>query len=61
MMCDVNAQRLKHLKSIYPEVEGIMDYEHMLNGAGLDAIVIATSVKYHYPMAKQSLLAGKHT
>ncbi len=38
-----------------------MDYEHMLNGAGLDAIVIATSVKYHYAMARQSLLAGKHT
>jgi len=61
MMCDVNAQRLTHLKSLYPEVEGIMDYEHMLNGAGLDAIVIATSVKYHYAMARQSLLAGKHT
>ena len=38
-----------------------MDYEHMLNGAGLDAIVIATSVKYHHAMARQSLLAGKHT
>jgi len=61
MMCDVNPQRLTHLKSLYPEVEGIMDYEHMLNGAGLDAIVIATSVKYHYAMARQSLLAGKHT
>jgi len=61
MMCDVNPQRLTHLKSLYPEVEGIMDYEHMLNGAGLDAIVIATSVKYHHAMARQSLLAGKHT
>jgi len=61
MMCDVNPQRLTHLKSLYPEVEGIMDYDHMLNGAGLDAIVIATSVKYHYSMARQSLLAGKHT
>jgi predicted dehydrogenase len=33
----------------------------MLNGAGLDAVVIATPVKYHYAMAKASLLAGKHT
>lgn len=33
----------------------------MLNGSGLDAIVIATAVKYHFPMAKASLLAGKHT
>jgi predicted dehydrogenase len=33
----------------------------MLNGAELDAVVIATAVKSHYPMAKASLLAGKHT
>jgi len=61
MMCDVSEQRLKHLKSLYPEVEGETKYEHMLNGANLDAVVIATSVKHHFPMAKASLLAGKHT
>ena len=33
----------------------------MLNGADLDAVVIATAVRLHYPMAKASLLAGKHT
>jgi predicted dehydrogenase len=33
----------------------------MLNGVGLDAVVIATAVKSHYPLAKASLLAGKHT
>jgi predicted dehydrogenase len=32
----------------------------MLNGVGLDAIVVATSVKWHFPMAKAALLAGKH-
>jgi len=61
LMCDLNPQRLKHMKSLYPDVEGLMDYEHMLNGAGLDAVIIATSVKTHYEMAKASLLAGKHT
>jgi predicted dehydrogenase len=61
MMCDVNRDRLKHLQALYPEVQGETDYSHMLNGAGLDAVVIATSVKHHYPMAKASLLAGKHT
>jgi predicted dehydrogenase len=49
------------MKSLYPDVEGLMDYEHMLNGAGLDAVIIATSLKTHYEMAKASLLAGKHT
>jgi predicted dehydrogenase len=61
LMCDVSEQRLTHLKSLYPEVEGETDYRHMLNGAGLDAVVIATSVKSHYSMAKASLQSGKHT
>jgi len=60
-MCDISEVRLKHLKSLYPEVTGETDYEHLLNGASLDAMVIATAVHLHYPMAKASLLAGKHT
>ncbi len=61
IMCDLSQQRLMHLKTLYPEVQRAMDYEHVLNGVELDAVVIATSVKSHYPMAKASLLAGKHT
>lgn len=61
MMCDISEQRLKHLRSLYPEVEGETAYHHMLNGANLDAVVIATAVNLHYSMAKASLLAGKHT
>ncbi len=61
LMCDVDKGRLAHMKSLYPEIEGHTDYGHMLNGAGVDAVVIATSVKYHFQMAKASLLAGKHT
>jgi predicted dehydrogenase len=61
MMCDTNEARLRHLKTLYPEVEGCMDYPDMLNGAGLDAVVIATPVKHHHAMAREALLAGKHT
>ncbi|MGP8237146.1 MAG: Gfo/Idh/MocA family protein [Limisphaerales bacterium] len=60
MMCDISKDRLQHLTSLYPDVEGEADYDHMLNGVGLDAVVIATAVKFHYPMAKAALLAGKH-
>lgn len=60
-MCDLNEARLKHLRTLYADVEGITDFEHMLNGIGLDAVVIATPVKWHFPLAKASLLAGKHT
>jgi predicted dehydrogenase len=61
VMCDVNEDRLKHLKTLYPEVKGETDFNHMVNSAGLDAVVIATTLKSHYAMAKASLLAGKHT
>ena len=60
-MCDRSQARLKHMRSVYSDVEGMTDYNHFLNGVGLDAVVIATPVKYHFPLAKASLLAGKHT
>lgn len=60
VMCDIDLERLNHLSPLYPEVEGTSDFKHMLNGVGLDAVVIATAVKSHFPMAKASLLAGKH-
>ena len=61
IMCDLNPERLKHLGSLYPEVESTTDCHHMLNGVNLDAIIIATNVKTHFPLAKAALIAGKHT
>jgi hypothetical protein len=29
-MCDVSENRLGHLKALYPEVEGELNYNHML-------------------------------
>jgi predicted dehydrogenase len=60
-MCDTSEARLKHMRSLYSDVEGLTDFDQMLNGIGLDAVVVATPVKYHYALAKASLLAGKHT
>ncbi|HEY3862900.1 MAG TPA: Gfo/Idh/MocA family oxidoreductase [Verrucomicrobiae bacterium] len=60
-MCDISKDRLKHLTSLYPDVQPETNYDHMLNGVGVDAVVVATSVKMHFPMAKAALLAGKHT
>jgi predicted dehydrogenase len=60
-MCDLSQERLAHLNLLYPEVRALTDYNEMLNDTGVDAVVIATAVKFHFPMAKASLLAGKHT
>lgn len=60
-MCDASEERLAHLKGLYPDVEAITDYCRMLHDDSLDAIVVATPVRFHYAIAKASLLAGKHT
>ena len=60
-ICDVSEDRLRHLQSLYPEVQAETKFDQLLGDASLDAIVVATSVKHHFPMAKASLLAGKHT
>src|ERR1700674_1490010 len=60
-MCDVSEARLEHMRSLYPDVESMTDFQHLLNGVGLDAVVVAAPVKHHFSLAKASLLAGKHT
>ena len=60
-VCDLSEDRLRHMQRLYPEVEGITDYDSMLQNGKLDAVVIATSVRFHHEMAKKSLMAGKHT
>lgn len=61
VMCDLNQQRLKHLHQLYPEVEVSTEFEKVLADPEINAVAIATAVRFHYPMAKASLLAGKHT
>jgi predicted dehydrogenase len=60
-ICDAREERLVHMRNLYPDVEGVNDFDHLLNGVGLDAVIIATPVRHHYSLAKASLLAGKHT
>ena len=60
-MCDASEERLKHMRTLYPDVDGFSDYCHLLNDEAINAIVVATPVRFHFPIAKASLLAGKHT
>jgi predicted dehydrogenase len=60
-MCDLNETRLRHMRNLYSDVEGMTDFDHLLNGVGVDAVVVAAPVRHHYSLAKASLLAGKHT
>ena len=60
-ICDKSEDRLQHFSTLYPEVEGSPNFDYLLNGVDLEAIVIATPVHLHHKLAKASLLAGKHT
>jgi predicted dehydrogenase len=60
-VCDADPARLRHMVSLYPAVQAHSDYDRMLADSNLDAVVIATPVRFHHPMAKKSLRAGLHT
>jgi predicted dehydrogenase len=59
-ICDLSEVRLKHLKSLYPDLETVNHHDELLNGMDVDAVIIATPVKHHYALAKAALQAGKH-
>ncbi len=45
---------------LYPSVKILSSTEDLYASADLDAVVIATPVDTHYPLAKEALLADKH-
>lgn len=59
-VCDRDAARLEHMKSLYRDLEVYQDIETMLRESTVDAVAIATPVKLHYPLAKACLESGKH-
>jgi predicted dehydrogenase len=59
-ICDFSEERRKHMASLYPSSTCYSDFDEMLKNGNLDAVVVATPVKSHFPLAKAALLAGKH-
>ena len=61
LICDADENRLSHLKSLYSELQTSKDFEKTAKDPNLDAMAIATPVRFHHQMAKACLMAGKHT
>ncbi|MEO8399294.1 MAG: Gfo/Idh/MocA family oxidoreductase, partial [Ignavibacteriaceae bacterium] len=57
--CDQDINRLNFIKSKFPSVNLMDDYNDLLK-SDVDAIIIATPVFTHYALAKKALEAGKH-
>jgi predicted dehydrogenase len=60
VLCDASEQRLRHMKKLYPSVAVTPKMEDVLDDPTVNAVIIATPVRFHYPMAKAALNAGKH-
>jgi len=61
LVCDLDQDRLAHMKQLYPEVTATTEFEHLIQDDEIDAILIATPVWTHFDLAKKCLTANKHT
>jgi predicted dehydrogenase len=59
-VADGRPERLALLDKIFHSVKGVKDADDIINDNEIDAVVIATSVFSHFPLAKKALNAGKH-
>ncbi len=57
---DLLIERLAQVRNRYPAIKTTTDYGDLLADPDIDAIVVATPVSTHFPLAMQALSAGKH-
>ena len=56
---DLQASRLRALAPSFPQTEFVSDVREVLEGDGVDAVVIATPTGTHFKLAQAALSAGK--
>ena len=59
-ICDLRPDRLRPLAKRFPGVRLTTKYQEVLQDPTIDAVVIATPVTTHFPIASRALRAGKH-
>ena len=60
-ICDMDSGRLEHMKGLYQGVETTEDIDDVVHDTEIDAVAVATPVRFHFEMGKKCLEAGKHT
>lgn len=58
--CDLNQERLNHLKKLYPQLRVTQNYEEILDDPLIEAVAIATPTHTHFQLARKVLEAEKH-
>ncbi|ANW98931.1 oxidoreductase [Thermoclostridium stercorarium subsp. thermolacticum DSM 2910] len=59
-ICDINPERLRLAKELYPHVKLFDDYRKMIASGEVDAVFVATPHYEHPPMAVEALKNGLH-
>lgn len=59
-VCDLDNNKLLRIGKRYPNVALTNQFNDLLDDPTIHAIVIATPVHTHYPLAQKALMAGKH-
>ena len=60
VVCDLEPARVAAVTRRFPAVIPVTDYTEILDDPGIDAVLIATSISTHHPLADAALRAGKH-
>jgi predicted dehydrogenase len=60
-VCDARPEPLAQIGRRYPGVAQTTDFAAVLADADVEAVVVATPISTHYPLARAALEAGKHT
>ena len=59
-VADGRKERLEKVEQLYPNVQVVLDADDLILNESIDAVIIATPVFTHFPLAKKALLNGKH-
>ncbi len=59
-VCDTNEEGLATCKDALGAKEAYLDYEEMLDKAGLDAVLVGTPMQFHVPQSIAALQRGIH-
>ncbi len=59
-VCDLDPARVEAVRRLYPTIRAARSFEELLDDPAIDAVVICTPVRAHFPLARAALEAGKH-
>jgi predicted dehydrogenase len=59
-VCDPRPEALEKAVTHYPSVRATTDFEDVLTDPDVEAVLVATPITTHHPLAKAALEAGKH-